>query len=466
MDLTRRSLLKRGAGATAIGTMAGCLDAPDSDSADDGRSGYAAFFTLWDWAEQIAGNEFDFSNPVAVGEMGHGWEPDGDFMPQVASTDVFLYLDTPEFSWAQNVAAQLEADHDDVVLINGMEAIPPEAFLSFSSTGTHGAEPDNSDEFDPSEFTVAEFELIDPRSDDVVAYWHDDHWHGGVPDVPVDDSRTIDLRIEDTDGRVPPLGDDGVFQFDARLADNAPDGLVEIESHGDRVELHGESTGQTLLVFELRNGDEVVFDTAADETVVSVVESVDEEEIDEFYDPHVWTDPILAQRIVEEIATELAALDPDNAETFEENAEAYNERLQEVDRQLTEVVDDAERTVAVFAGHDSFQYLEHRYGFELHTPVGVSPDAAESLEDVATMATVIEEHGIDTVLYDPFEVPDPDNDVPAAVETLLENTSATEYAPLTPAEGTTPQWNEEGYGWVEQMEEINVPSLRMALGAD
>ena len=30
-------------------------------------------------------------------------------------------------------------------------------------------------------------------------------------------------------------------------------------------------------------------------------------------------------------------------------------------------------------------------------------------------------------------------------------------------EGTIPEWEENGWGWVEQMEEINLPSLEAAL---
>ncbi len=52
------------------------------------------------------------------------------------------------------------------------------------------------------------------------------------------------------------------------------------------------------------------------------------------------------------------------------------------------------------------------------------------------------------------------------VEVLLENTGAENYEPLTPAEGTTAEWTEQEWGWVEQMEAINIPSLRAALGAE
>lgn len=34
---------------------------------------------------------------------------------------------------------------------------------------------------------------------------------------------------------------------------------------------------------------------------------------------------------------------------------------------------------------------------------------------------------------------------------------------LSPVEGTIEEWAENDWGWVEQMEEVNIPSLEAAL---
>ncbi|GAB3038159.1 metal ABC transporter substrate-binding protein [Natronobiforma cellulositropha] len=462
MDLTRRSILSSGAGVLTAGAFAGCLSSPSDWGGTDERRGYAAFFALWDWAEEVGGDTFEFENPIGVGEMGHGWEPDGNLAADIATTDVFVYLDTAEFAWAQQVVADLERDYDDVTIIDGMAGLS-EHFLTVDREPP--ASPDTDYDFDPETLEVGGFDAIDRRTGEVVAYWHGDHWHGNLPAVVLDESVPIDAVITDDEERVLPLGADEQFQLDARLVDGAPES-VEIDSHGEYVELHGVDDRTTLLVFELRADGEVIWDTSADSMSVSVVTEREDEAADEFVDPHVWVDPVLAQQIVATIADGLAEIDPDNADDYESNAAAYTERLEDVDRQFEELIDEASRTVGVFAGHDSYQYIEHRYGFELYTPVGISPDDAESFEDVASLIDVIEEYDIDTVLYDPFETNDPDHEVPNMVDVLIENTDATDYAPLTPAEGTTLEWNENGWGWVEQMEEINLPSLRKALGAE
>ena len=464
MEYTRRSVLSAGAGSVAAGALAGCLGEPgDGDDGDGGDEleGYAAFFALWDWCEEITGDLATFENPITTGEMGHGWEPDGDFTREVAATDAFVYLDTPEFSWAQDVASELEREGDDVAVIDGMAAVS-DYFLSIDRELPR--EPADDYELDPETFEASEFDLVDGRTGELTAYWHVDHWHEELPDVPVGETVPIEAVVADGDGEAVPLGEE--LTLHARLADGAPDGHVAIESTGDAVELTGEAPGRTLLVFELRHDDEVLWDTSEDGITVDVVEEPEGEGADEFVDPHVWADPVLAGRIVDHLAAELGEIDPENADVYEENAAAYRERLEAVDRAFEELVESADREVAVFAGHDSYQYVEQRYGFELRTPVGVSPDAAESFEDVADLVDVIEAHDIETILYDPFESPDPDEQLPRMVELLIENSSATDHAPLSPAEGTTEEWEANGWGWVEQMEEVNIPSLKRALDAE
>ena len=313
MTLSRRSVLTSGAGILTAGTLAGCLGEPDLDDTADG--GYAAFFSLEDWTKQIVGDETTVRNPVDAGEMSHGWEPPADIQQQIANSEFFVYLDIPEYRWAQDVVADLGDETADFTVIDGM---------------------------------------------------------------------------------------------------------------GDL------SVGEELSPV----------------------------------DNHVWVDPVLAQSIVGTIADGLGEMNPENQTLYSENAAAYIDRLDEVDQAFQQLVADADRDLAILAGHDSFGYIEDRYGFELHTPVGTSPDEVERESDIAAMIDIAAANGIETVLYDPFETPGSD-ELPRMVDVLIESdeTIVTNAEPLSPAEGTTKPWNERGWGWVEQMTELNIPSLRTALDA-
>ncbi len=337
MSHSRRSVLKRGAGLLAAGaatSLAGCSGAADGgDAGFDG--GYAAFFTLSDWANRVAGDRASFENPVEVGRLGHGWTPDGNLAADVALTDAFVYLDSPEFAWAQDLAETLEADYDSVAVIDALDDV--------------------------------EDDLLD---------W--DHSHGDEG------------------------GEDG--HDDEETHD-------EEESHDDRQ-----------------------------------------------YDPHVWVDPVLAARMVETIATGLGNADPENADAYADNAAAYAEELDGVDAAFASIAENADRDVAVIAGHNSFQYLEARYGFRLHSPVGVSPQNEPSQSEIADTIELVNAEGIETVLYDRFESP-------RLAETIVENSDAAETMAVSPAGGTTREWNDAGYGYLEQMTEVNVPAFERAFGA-
>jgi len=460
MNLTRRNLLRTGVASAAGVGAAGCLGMGSPLDGDGDQSVYTAFFTIQDWADHVAGDRFEIRNPVSVGQMGHGWSPDGNVARDIASTSAFFYLDTPEFSWAQDVAAELERDYDDVATYNLLDGLGPQ-LIGFDS----GALPefDRGHEYPRESLRLEEFDIYDLRSDDQLGYWHTGHWHGGVPDVPIDSTVPVGLVIEDDQDRVVPLGDGERYQVDARIAEGEAD-LVEIAAHGRQVELSGIETGRTAVVFEVLEEGEVIYDTANEPAAFEVVEQGDTG-ASEFHDPHVYADPVLGQEMVGGIRDALVELDPENADAYEENAAAYTDRMDEVHEAFESLAEDADRDIAVLAGHDSFQYLERRYDFELRTPVGISPDATESFEDIAGLIEIIEEHDIHTVLYDPFEAPDPETDVPQMIDVIFENTDVENAEPLTPAEGTTPTWQDDEWGWVEQMVEINVPSLRTALDA-
>lgn len=460
MKLTRRSVLASGAGAVTATGLAGCLGSPFEEGGNS--EGYTAFFTLWDWAEEIGGDHFSFENPVEAGQMGHGWSPDGDLTRNIASSELFIYLDTPEFSWAQNVAAELERDYDGITVIDLLDGLEP-YLLRFDSGAL--PEPDRGHEYPPESLQLDEFDIYDLRSEDQLGYWHTDHWHGGIPDVELDGSVPIGVVLRDQEDRVVPLGANETYQLDARIAEDEPTDVLEIESHGEYVEFHGRSVGTTAVVLQIRRGEELIYETDDEPASVEVLEELDGE-VDEFYDPHAWVDPVLAQRMVETIADGLAEIDPEHESEYRENAEAYNERLESVHQQFEALTENAQRDVAVFAAHDSFAYIENRYGITIHTPVGISPDAAESFDDVSGLIEIIETNDIDTVLYDPFEAPNPEEDYPQMIDVLFEHTDIESAEPLSPAEGTTEEWSERGWGWVEQMEEMNLPSLRKALGAE
>ncbi|MGM0604420.1 MAG: metal ABC transporter substrate-binding protein [Halobacteriota archaeon] len=356
MRSTRRRVL-RGTGAVSAALLAGCLgNGSDGSSAGTngeleapaGRGGYAAFFTLADWTQHVAGDHMDVVNPVPAGEVGHGWEPTADLQTQVAESDVFVYLDIPEFRWAQKLVESIDGEDADVVTIDALEGLD----IRDHEEDDHEEDDHEEDDHEEDDHEEDDHEEDDHEEDD---HEEDDHDHGT-------------------------------------------------------------------------------------------------------YDPHVWVDPVLAQSCVETIADGLAEADPDNAAAYHENAEAYVSELQSLHETIEATLSNRNNDTLVFAGHDSFQYLSARYDFDIHSPQGVSPQDEATTAEIIDTIDLVNGRGVQYVAYDVF-----DSDTLA--QQIVAESDAEEVVAMTPAEGTTPEWNENGWGYIEQMEEINLPALESALDA-
>ena len=128
----------------------------------------------------------------------------------------------------------------------------------------------------------------------------------------------------------------------------------------------------------------------------------DEEEEEDHgpLDPHFWFDPMRVKLAVNDIAEQLALLDPGSADTFRANARAYGGELDDVhawaEQQLSAIPE--ERRVLV-TSHDSFTYFAVVYGFEVVGTVlpGGTTEVDPSARDVAELIGIIEEHGVRAV---------------------------------------------------------------------
>lgn len=182
-------------------------------------------------------------------------------------------------------------------------------------------------------------------------------------------------------------------------------------------------------------------------------------------DEHWWMDPIECQHGVTNIAEGIAQIDPEHADDYEANAVAFNEELKALHEDFQAIVDRATLNEIVVGTHDSFQWWHRRYGLDIYSPVGTSPDDAASPQDVQEIEELIESFGIEHVLYDVGE--------PARLaRTLAEETNA-DILPLSPVETQidgSPELDsdvhmEPDWGYVDHFRELNLPSLETALQA-
>ena len=115
------------------------------------------------------------------------------------------------------------------------------------------------------------------------------------------------------------------------------------------------------------------------------------------YDPHIWTSPINAIVMAQNIQAYLTDLMPDHADYFADNAAALIAELEALDQDFRELMEGAERTTIYHAGRFAMHYLMHEYGIDfVAAPMESEPDMAL----VARMITEIETYDIPVIFHE------------------------------------------------------------------
>ncbi len=120
-------------------------------------------------------------------------------------------------------------------------------------------------------------------------------------------------------------------------------------------------------------------------------------------DPHMWLDPELAARYVENIAAALASADGAHADAYRERARIQAERLRALQRELATTlapIPPEHRRIVVF--HDAFAYFARSFGFEVAAGVLPGDGGREpSARDVAELVSLVRREGVPAVYKEP-----------------------------------------------------------------
>jgi len=122
---------------------------------------------------------------------------------------------------------------------------------------------------------------------------------------------------------------------------------------------------------------------------------------DEEYDPHVWFDVTLWERVSRTVAATLSERDPARAADYRANLDAYLAELTELDAYVQErmATIPPERRVLV-TSHDAFEYFGRRYGLDVEGIQGISTAAEATTADVERVAGIVAERGVPTVFVE------------------------------------------------------------------
>lgn len=153
------------------------------------------------------------------------------------------------------------------------------------------------------------------------------------------------------------------------------------------------------------------------------------------YDPHFWQDPARMADLADAVATELADLDPDNAETYEANAADLRGDLEALDEEYSTGLAQCEIDLIV-TNHEAFGYLDE-YGLHVEAITGITPEAEPTPATLADLQDLISEEGITTVFSESL--------VSDATAASLADDAGVQTEVLDTIEGLTDETADEDY---------------------
>lgn len=173
-------------------------------------------------------------------------------------------------------------------------------------------------------------------------------------------------------------------------------------------------------------------------------------------DEHVWTSPLNAIKISEEICNALCKLDTDNAEAYKTNFAAYKAQLMALDREFRQVIKNSGKHTLVFADRFPMRYFALEYGLDCYAAFpGCSSETEPSAKTVAYLIDRVREDKIPAVLYMEFS-----NQKMADV--ICEDTGCKKL-PFYSVHSVSAEQFEQGVSYLDLMR-INLNSLKEALG--
>jgi ABC-type Zn uptake system ZnuABC Zn-binding protein ZnuA len=114
--------------------------------------------------------------------------------------------------------------------------------------------------------------------------------------------------------------------------------------------------------------------------------------------PHLWTNPPMADRYAAIVKDTLVELDPDNADAYEDNYTAFSARVDQLDaavREATATLDPGRRKLLTY--HDAYAYFADEYGWEVIGAIQPSDFAEPSPREVADLITQVRNTGVPAI---------------------------------------------------------------------
>lgn len=172
-------------------------------------------------------------------------------------------------------------------------------------------------------------------------------------------------------------------------------------------------------------------------------------------DPHIWLDPILASKMVDNITLTFCQKDPKNTDYYKNNAEIYKNKLLELDTEFKNMINASKRKSIVFAGRFAHLYFIKHYGLEYISAFdSCSTEAEPSVKKVAKIIDFIGKNNIPIIYYEEISEP--------KVANSIAEQTGTKTLKFSTVHNVTKKQLENNVTYIDLMRE-NLENLRQGL---
>ncbi len=193
----------------------------------------------------------------------------------------------------------------------------------------------------------------------------------------------------------------------------APSDIVKINKADIFLYTGDEMEPWVAKILDSLDSDVMIVDLSKNITLEKVEDHDDEEEHEHeeedhvhSYDPHIWTNPLNAKIMVEDITKALCEVNEANKAIFEENAKAYLSELDQLDQDIRVAVSEAKRSEVVFGGRFAFYYFFEEYGLDYIAAYdSCSSETEPSAKTIARIIDTVKEKQIPVIFYEEFANP-------------------------------------------------------------
>lgn len=144
--------------------------------------------------------------------------------------------------------------------------------------------------------------------------------------------------------------------------------------------------------------------------LIDIVEKKTEEEIEgmeeehehheEEFDEHVWTSPVNAIKIIENLEKEIIKIDKENKEKYESSAKEYKNELSQIDIEIRNIVANSKRKELIFGDRFPFRYFTDEYNLNYYAAFkGCSDQTEASSKTIAFLINKVKKDNVPVVFH-------------------------------------------------------------------